>query len=62
MQYDEYEEQRKKALREMCERADNTPESQRKRAIEQLGERWIMHPSHAPSKGVYNPITGKRLA
>ncbi len=37
-------------------------ECRRLSAIEQLGERWIMHPKHAPVKGTYNPITGLRLA
>jgi hypothetical protein len=59
---DKYEEQRKAAIREMIEAADNSIEAQRKRAIEALGERWVCHPKHAPQKGVYNPSTGARLA
>lgn len=60
--FDANEQARKAMLREMSEAADNSPEAQRKRAIEALGERWICHPKHAPAKGVYNPVTGARLA
>lgn len=56
------EQQRKQALRQMREQADNSIEAQRKRAIEALGERWVLHPSHAPRKGVYNEFTGAKLA
>lgn len=60
--FDANEEARKKALREMSEQADNSPDAKRKRAIEALGERWVCHPANAPTKGVYNPMTGARLA
>lgn len=60
--FDANEEQRKAAIREMSEAADNSIAAQRKRAIEALGERWVCHPKHAPERGVYNPLTGRRLA
>ena len=59
---DAHEQQRKAALREMVEAADNSIEAQRRRAIRALGERWVSHPKHAPERGVYNPLTGRRLA
>jgi hypothetical protein len=59
---DAYEQQRKEAIRQMVEQADNSIEAQRKRAIEALGVRWVLHPSHAPRRGVYNPATGARLS
>jgi hypothetical protein len=58
---DKHEEARKAALRRMIDEADNTIEARRQRAIEALGERWVCHPSKAPKKGVYNPVTGKFL-
>lgn len=60
--FDVYEEERKRMLREMSEAADNSLEAQRKRAIQELGERWICHPANAPKRGRYNPVTGARLA
>lgn len=60
--FDAYTEQRKAVIKQMSDAADNTIEAQRKRAIEALGERWICHPKHAPERGVYNPLTGRRLA
>jgi hypothetical protein len=27
-----------------------------------LGQRWVAHPANAPAKGIYNPLTGARLA
>ncbi|KAA1012988.1 hypothetical protein FVF58_09345 [Paraburkholderia panacisoli] len=60
--FDAFEAQRKAMLRQMVEAADNSPEAKRKRAIEALGERWVFHPKHAPERGVYNPLTGRRLA
>jgi hypothetical protein len=59
--FDAHEQQRKAALREMSEIADNTIEAQRKRAIEALGEKWVLHPSNRPAKGRYNELTGARL-
>ncbi|MBB5508107.1 hypothetical protein [Paraburkholderia atlantica] len=59
--FDAHEEARKQAIKQMSEQADNSPDAKRKRAIEALGERWVLHPSHAPRKGVYNPMTGARL-
>lgn len=59
---DKHEDQRKAFIRQMVEAADNSPEAKRKRAIEALGERWVCHPKHAPERGVYNPLTGRRLA
>ncbi|HEX7909935.1 MAG TPA: hypothetical protein VF534_17845 [Paraburkholderia sp.] len=58
---DANEAQRKAWLRELTEAADNTPEAQRKRAIEALGERWICHPANAPQRGTYNPLTGAKV-
>lgn len=58
---DAFTEQRKEMLRQMSEAADNSPEAKRKRAIEALGERWVCHPSNAPRKGHYNPVTGAPL-
>lgn len=29
-------------------------EKKRQRAIAMLGERWLLHPVHAPRKGTYN--------
>lgn len=60
--FDFHTEQRKAMLKQMSDAADNTIEAQRKRAIEALGERWIFHPKHAPQRGSYNPLTGRRLA
>lgn len=44
------------------------PESE-KRAIHRrvsmvaaLGRKWLLHPSNAPKRGTYNPMTGARLA
>ncbi|MGN6085831.1 hypothetical protein [Trinickia sp.] len=34
----------------------------RARQKEKLGERYLLHPRHAPQRGTYNPITGARLA
>lgn len=59
--FDAYEQQRKAALRQMVEAADNSPEAQRKRTIEALGERWVCHPANAPKRGRYNPNTGAYL-
>lgn len=58
---DKHEEQRKAAIREMIDAADNSIEAQRKRAIEALGERWVCHPKHAPRRARYNPMTGAYL-
>jgi hypothetical protein len=44
------------------ERREAIYEAQRMRQREALGERWILHPSRAPQKGTYNPLTGARLA
>jgi len=62
MQYDEYEQQRKAALREMCAQADNTIEAQRKRAIEALGDKYVLHKANSPTRGRYNLVTGARLS
>jgi hypothetical protein len=58
--FDANEESRKAFVRELSGVA--TQDDLRKRAIGTLGERWILHPANAPVKGVYNPLTGKRLA
>lgn len=58
---DYHEQQRKEALRQMVEAADNSITAQRKRAIEALGERWVCHPANAPKRGRYNPNTGAYL-
>lgn len=60
--FDANEAARKEAIRQMSEIADNSTDAQRKRAIEALGERWVCHPANAPAKGVYNPMTGRRLS
>lgn len=59
---DTHEEQRKEMLRQMVDAADNSPEAKRKRAIEALGAKYLLHPANAPQKGRYNPMTGARLA
>lgn len=33
----------------------------RLRMLEILGDRYVLHPSKAPRKAVYNPVTGKYL-
>jgi hypothetical protein len=33
---------------------DRRLEAKRRRALEILGDRWLLHPSHAPLKGDYN--------
>ena len=33
---------------------DHALEAKRRRALEILGDRWLLHPSHAPLKGDYN--------
>jgi hypothetical protein len=57
---DMHEQQRKQMLREMSDIADNSPEAQRKQAIEALGERYLLHPANAPKRGNYNPLTGAK--
>lgn len=59
--FDAFEQQRKAALKQMVETADNSPEEKRKRAIEALGERWVCHPANAPKRARYNPNTGAYL-
>jgi hypothetical protein len=59
---DAYEQQRKAMIRQMVEAADNSPEAKRKRAIEALGTKYLLHPDNAPKRGVYNPMTGARLS
>jgi hypothetical protein len=44
------------------ERREAIYEAQRMRQRETLGERWICHPSKAPQKGSYNPLTGVKLS
>ncbi len=56
--YDAYTEQRKAMLHEMSKAADNTEEARRKRAIEALGAKYLLHPANAPKRGKYNPLTG----
>jgi hypothetical protein len=49
--------------------ADLSPEERRAaneklarlRMLEILGDRYVLHPKHAPRKAVYNPVTGKFL-
>jgi hypothetical protein len=52
---------RKAWLARLSEYVD-TPQERRQRQIDQLGERWILHPVNAPQRGTYNPLTGKRLS
>ena len=33
---------------------DHALEAKRRRALEILGDRWLLHPSHAPVKGNYD--------
>ncbi|CAB3729920.1 hypothetical protein LMG22037_05488 [Paraburkholderia phenoliruptrix] len=40
------ETQRKEMLRQMSEQADNSPEAKRKRAIEALGTKYLLHPAN----------------
>lgn len=56
--FDAFEQQRKAMLRQMVEAADNSPEARRKRAIEALGDKYVLHPANAPQRGNYNPLTG----
>ena len=58
---DAFEDQRKALLRQMAADIDNTADARCRRVIEALGERYVLHPSNAPVKGVYNPTTGARL-
>lgn len=37
-------------------------ESRRMQQIRDLGERYVAHLSNAPTRGVYHPSTGARLA
>lgn len=37
-------------------------EGLRQKALQALGARYLCHPSHAPKRGTYNPITGVRMA
>jgi hypothetical protein len=60
--HDAFESQRKEMLRHMSEDADNSADAQRRRVIEALGTRYVLHPSNAPAKGVYNPTTGAPLS
>lgn len=60
--FDAHEQQRKVMLRQMVEDADNSPDAKRKRAIEALGAKYLLHPANAPQKGSYNPFTGARLS
>jgi hypothetical protein len=57
---DAFTEQRKEMLRQMSEQADNSPEAKRKRAIEALGDKYVLHKANSPKRGSYNPITGAK--
>lgn len=43
-------------MREETLRAGDQQDLERraKEAIKELGERWLLHPKHAPAKGQYN--------
>lgn len=43
------------------EKREAIEECRRLQQIQALSGRWVLHRSHSPAKGVYNPITGKRL-
>lgn len=34
----------------------------RQKEIAELGEKYLCHPSNAPERGTYHPVTGFRLA
>jgi hypothetical protein len=58
---DIHTDQRKAFLRELSEIADNSEVARRKRAIEALGEKHVLHPANSPKRGKYNPLTGAVL-
>lgn len=37
-------------------------ERERRRQRDMLGTRYLLHPANAPQRGIYNPLTGVRLA
>lgn len=59
--FDANEMQRKTWLRELSDAADNNINARRRDAIAGLGEKHVLHPANAPTKGTYNPMTGARL-
>jgi hypothetical protein len=61
MQYDEYEAQRKAALREMAEYVDSAKwdEDRRRESIERLGAKYLLHPSNRVQRRVV-PYGGVR--
>lgn len=44
------------------ERHEAILEGRRLQQIRELGDAYLLHPSKAPAKGVYNALTGMRLA
>jgi hypothetical protein len=45
-----------------AERRASNEKLARIRMLEILGDRYVLHRSNAPQKGVYNPTTGARLS
>ena len=44
-----------------AEIAEILRENKRLMQVRQLGSRYLLDPSNAPVKGVYNPLTGAKL-
>ncbi|WP_321905180.1 hypothetical protein [Paraburkholderia tropica] len=43
------------------EKREAIEECQRLKQIQALSGRWVLHPSHSPKRGSYNPLTGAPL-